>query len=109
MNNDKNTRCNFCGTLNNAHHSAECIDTNAKGYEAPAPQPVPPSKSSDLLPCDQCGADPKKYCNIATWKGREPHEKNTAKAECLRCGYLVAIETPGALAAIRKLWNVRTR
>jgi len=32
-------RCSFCGTVNDAHHSAECIDTGGKGY-APAEPPA---------------------------------------------------------------------
>lgn len=62
MNNYKNTRCNFCGTLNNAHHSAECIDTNAKGYEATTTPPVSPLKSSELL---KAICDNKEVCMLA--------------------------------------------
>ena len=33
MDNDK--KCECCGTINDAHHSAECIDTGGKGYKNP--------------------------------------------------------------------------
>lgn len=32
-------KCEFCGTVNDAHHSAECLDTDGKGY-APAKAPT---------------------------------------------------------------------
>lgn len=40
--------CGCCGTVNDAHHSAECIDTNGKGYKSPeTPEGVVPL--NDLL------------------------------------------------------------
>jgi len=33
-------KCVFCGTINDAHHSAECIDTGGKGYPSQKPPEV---------------------------------------------------------------------
>ena len=39
MTENKSTICSCCGTIDNAHHSAECIDTNGKGYQKEQNQP----------------------------------------------------------------------
>lgn len=65
------------------------------------------SNSSDLLSCAQCGADPRIYCEIKTWRGREPGDSGHATATCKKCGHLVTVSTALGLSIIRKIWDVR--
>lgn len=39
----KETVCEYCGTTNNAHHSAQCVDTNRGTFPHPLDMPpLPP-------------------------------------------------------------------
>jgi len=63
----------------------------------------------DLLPCPDCGANPAQHCDIHVNYGhRDPLGHKSATARCTACGYNVSVQTGQNIAAIRKLWNVRT-
>ena len=97
MEENKTTECSFCGATH-GHHSAECVDTKGKGYEAPAHPQGSPSKSSELLSCPFCGSTP----GIRYWNG---NIADSVRYECQGCGCSLLWEETQSDAL--EAWNKR--